>query len=291
MQGQMHTLAVVPNLQKDIGLRVTQDALAVLADAPVTLRLPLSCRRMLSDLCQGNVNFTSDDELYKNADCAIVLGGDGSVIKAASKCARRGIPLLGINLGRIGYLAEVEQNELYLLSRLCRGEYRIERRMMLSVTVMRKGREIHKMQPALNEAVISNGAISHMVDLSLACDGNYVSNFHADGVIVATPTGSTAYSMSAGGPVIDPALDCLCVTPVCAHSLSARPMLLSSQSTLTLENICCREDNTYLTVDGDENFKLLLGDVVSVCRAEVETKMIRFHANSFYSVLNRKMGI
>ena len=244
---------------------------------------------MLGADAPENVTFVPDDMLFSGSDCAVVLGGDGSVIKAASACAEAGIPVLGINLGRVGYLAEVEQDELYLLSRLCRGEYRLERRMMLSVSVERGGKEIHRMPHALNEAVISNGAISHMVELSITCDGNFVTNFHADGVIIATPTGSTAYSMSAGGPIIDPALDCFCMTPVCAHSRSARPMLLASDCTLSIENTCQREDNTYLTVDGAANFKLLHRDIVKIRRSSVETKMIRFHENSFFSVLNRKL--
>lgn len=290
MQKVMQNIVMIPNPQKDIGLRVTRDALAVLSGAPVSVRLPGDVRGLLADNIPDNTAFYPDSDLYTGADCAIALGGDGSVIKVASRCAAAGIPVVGVNLGRVGYLAEVEQDELYLLSRLCRGEYRVERRMMLSVSVLRGGKEIHRMRDALNEAVISNGAISHMVDLSLACDGDPVNKFHADGVIVATPTGSTAYSMSAGGPIIDPALDCFCITPVCAHSLSARPMLMSAQSRLTLENICTREDNTYLTVDGDENFKLLYGDTVSVRRAKAETKMIRFHENGFYAVLNRKFN-
>lgn len=290
MQREIHVLAVIPNIQKDIGLCVTQNTLRVLADAPAKILLPLSIRNIYSAPLPENTVFVPDDVLLNDADCVVVLGGDGSVIKAASSCAERGIPLLGINLGRVGYLAEVEQNELYLLARLFCGEYRIERRMMLSVSVLRNGIVIHKMRNALNEAVISNGTVAHMVDLSLACDGNFISNYHADGVIAATPTGSTAYSMSAGGPIIDPTLDCLCVTPVCAHALSARPILLSAESTLTMENICRREDNTYLTVDGEETCKLFTGDTVSICRAEAETKMIRFHENSFYSILNRKMG-
>lgn len=289
MPKAMRIFAVWPNAQKDIGFRVTRDMLAVMAGEDALLRLPLSLRGVLGADVPENVTFVPDDMLFSGSDCAVVLGGDGSVIKAASACAEAGIPVLGINLGRVGYLAEAEQDELYLLSRLCRGEYRTERRMMLSVSVERGGKEIHRMPHTLNEAVISNGAISHMVELSITCDGNFVTNFHADGVIVATPTGSTAYSMSAGGPIIDPALDCFCLTPVCAHSLSARPMLLASDCTLSIENTCQREDNTYLTVDGAANFKLLHRDIVKIRRSSVETKMIRFHENSFFSVLNRKL--
>lgn len=289
MPNPIHTAAVCPNPQKDLGLSVTRDAIAVLAGCGTKPILPLSMREVLGGKLPSAASFVPDDALFDGCDCAIVLGGDGSVIKAASACAGRRIPVLGINLGRVGYLAEVEQDELYLLSRLCRGEYRIERRMMLSVSVLREGQEIHRMPPALNEAVISNGAISHMVDLNVFCDGQPVSHFHADGVIAATPTGSTAYSMSAGGPIIDPALECFCLTPVAAHSLSARPMLLSAGCTLDIENICRREDNTYLTVDGAANFKLLYGDVVRIRRAQAETAMIRFHENRFFAVLNRKM--
>ncbi len=289
MPKPIHTAAVWPNPKKDIGLRVTRDAIAVLAGCGTTPILPQSARAALGDKLPSAAVFVPDDALFDRCDCAIVLGGDGSVIKAASACAEQKIPVLGINLGRVGYLAEVEPEELYLLSRLCRGEYRVERRMMLSVSVLRDGCEIHRMPPALNEAVISNGAITHMVELSVSCDGQAVTNFHADGVIAATPTGSTAYSMSAGGPIIDPTLDCFCLTPVCAHSLTARPMLLSADCTLDIRNICQREDNTYLTVDGAANYKLLFDDVVRIRKSKAETGMIRFHENSFFSVLHRKM--
>ena len=163
MPKAMRIFAVWPNAQKDTGFRVTRDMLAVMAGGDAILRLPLSLRGALDAAVPENVSFVSDDMLFTGCDCAVVLGGDGSVIKAASACAEAGIPVLGINLGRVGYLAEVEQDELYLLSRLCRGEYRLERRMMLSVSVERGGKEIHHMPHALNEAVISNGAISHMV--------------------------------------------------------------------------------------------------------------------------------
>ena len=289
MPNPIHTVAVCPNPAKDIGLCVTRDAIAVLAGCGAKPVLPLSMRDILGTKLPGTVVFVPDDLLFEGCDCAVVLGGDGSVIKTASACADRRIPVLGINLGRVGYLAEVEQEELYLLSRLCRGEYRMERRMMLSVSVLRGGSEIHRMPHALNEAVISNGEISHMVELAVSCDGQAVSQFHADGVICATPTGSTAYSMSAGGPIIDPALDCFCLTPVCAHSLTARPMVLSSDCTLEICNTCQREDNTYLTVDGAANYKLLYNDIVRIRKSTAETRMIRFHENSFFSVLNRKM--
>ncbi len=287
MQKPIEVLSLMINTQKDVGLSMTREVLSVLSGCPVTVRICDDYRTRLP--AYDRLIFCREEDLLSGADCALVLGGDGSVIKAAGRCARDRIPILGVNLGRVGYLAEVERDELRLLSGLCRGEYRVERRMMLDVSVYRGGKCIYRMPPALNDAVISNGAIAHMVELSVSCGGDPVTDFHADGVIVATPTGSTAYSMSAGGPIIDPAMDCVCVTPVCSHSLTARPMVLSPDSPLSIENICTREDNTFLTVDGVENYKLLEHDVVQITRAAEEALMIRFHENSFYSVLGRKM--
>lgn len=299
MQKPIHSAAIFVCAEKDPGLAVTREMLSVLSGCPLLLNLDVSYKANLNDFRGEQFRYvsdealltcTSDDDSLKAVDCAIVLGGDGSIIRAASRCAPSHIPVLGINLGRVGYLADVERDELWLLSRLCTGDYRTERRMMLSVSVWREGRCIHETAPALNDAVISNGAISHMVELAMALGGEPLYRLHADGVIAATPTGSTAYSMSAGGPVIDPGLSCICVTPVCSHSLNERPMLLSPQSELSVTNVCTREDNTFLTVDGAENFKLLYGDTVKIRRAAAETEMIRFHGNSFYSLLSRKMG-
>ncbi len=291
MEKPISTIAMIINPQKDIGLQTAQKTLFVLAECAVSVRLS-DTYRDTAEFQQYHrfLTFCREEQLLCGADCVLVLGGDGSVIKAASRAAAREIPVLGINLGRVGYLAEVERDALPSLILLCSGDYRVERRMMLDITVRRGGKIVHQMQPALNDAVISNGAIAHMVDLSVSCNGQYLTRFHADGVIAATPTGSTAYSMSAGGSIIDPVLDCICLTPVCSHSLTARPMLLAPASVLTIQNICTREDNTYLTVDGDENFKLLEHDVVEIRRSASETKMIRFGAHSFYMQLHRKLS-
>lgn len=290
MQKPINTAALMICPEKDPGLSAARELLGTVSGYPLQIQIEGRFRGQLSEFSGEQFRFVSEDALYENADCALVLGGDGSIIKAAARCAPKRIPVLGVNLGRVGYLAELERNELWLLPKLCVGDYRTEKRMMLSVSVWRDGKCIHRMTPALNDAVISNGAISHMVDLSLSCEGLPLLRLHADGVIAATPTGSTAYSMSAGGPVIAPVLSCICVTPVCSHSLDARPMVLSPESELSVENICTREDNTYLTADGTENFKLLHGDIVKIRRSETETEMIRFHQNSFYSLLSRKMG-
>ncbi len=280
-------IALAPNAKKDKDLAHTRAVLAALGTLPVTIYL---CEDLIGEIGRvpENVMFCTSEMLCEDADCVLVLGGDGSVIKAAAEASPRGIPILGINLGRVGYLTALEPDALNELARLCTGDYRVEERMMLDARIYRSGVCVRTLPAALNDAVISNGAISHMVELEVSCDGEFFRGYHADGIIVATPTGTTAYSMSAGGPIVAPTLDCICMTPVCSHSLSARPMLFAPTSTLSIENVCVREDNTYLTVDGTENYKLLQGDTVVICRAETVTKLIRFGHDSFAMQLNKK---
>ena len=233
--------------------------------------------------------YLSPEEIYTAADCIIVLGGDGSILDAARRCAPYGKHLLGINLGHLGYMTELEMSDLSMLSRIVEGDYHIDERAMLSVEVYnqnggRKGESF-----ALNDAVISNGSVARIVDLELYEGGALVSGFRADGLIVATPTGSTAYSMSAGGPIVDPRMECLCVTPVCPHSLTARPMLFDDRAVLEIKNVCQREKMLYLTVDGRINFELYRGDTVRITRSPLVTRLVRFREEGFYTKLQEKM--
>ena len=229
------------------------------------------------------------EEVYAEADCVIVLGGDGSILDAARRCAPLGKDLLGINLGHLGYMAELDMTKLDELARVVAGEYLIDERAMLSVEIFNQngGRKAESF--ALNDAVISNGSVARIVDLELYESGEMVSAFRADGLIVATPTGSTAYSMSAGGPIADPKLACLCVTPICPHSLSARPMLFRDDAVLEVKNVCQREKMLYLTVDGRINFELYRGDSVKITRSPMATRLVRLKESGFYTKLQEKM--
>lgn len=229
------------------------------------------------------------DSVYAEADILIVLGGDGSILEAARRAAQRGTPILGINLGHLGYMAELEMGELDLLSRLFSGEYTLEKRSMLRVELL-SGNELRSFCYALNDAVISNGSVSRIVDLELSENGNRVALYRADGMIVATPTGSTAYSMSAGGAIVDPRVQCFCVTPICPHSLSARPMIFSDRATLEIRNVCVREKMLYLTVDGRMNFELYRNQVVRITKSTMQTSLIRFKDCGFYKKLCQKMN-
>ncbi len=233
--------------------------------------------------------YLSPEEIFEAADVIIVLGGDGSILDAARRAAPLGKPLLGINMGHLGYMTELEMSEISLLSRLIEGNYRIDERSMLSVSVLSE-RGVRNESFALNDAVISNGSISRVVDLELYEGGELVSAYRSDGIIVATPTGSTAYSMSAGGPIADPKLPCLCVTPVCPHSLSARSLLFRDDAVIDIKNVCQREKMLYLTIDGRINIEIYRGDTVRVTRAAMTTRLIRLQSGSFYDRLQKKMN-
>ena len=244
-------------------------------------------------------NFLPMDELYAEADLIIVLGGDGTILEAARRSAARGTPILGINLGRVGYMAELEMSELDLIGSLFDrttaegfkpASFEIEKRFMLNVEVLNTAGEVRQTMYGLNDAVITNGAVARIVDIELSEGGNHVTTYRADGLIVATPTGSTAYSMSAGGPVADPRVKCLCVTPICPHSLAARPLIFPDSATLVVRNICQREKMLYLTVDGRSNCELYRNESVRITRSPMEINLVRLKSCGFYNRLRMKMS-
>ena len=228
------------------------------------------------------------EAVYSEANIIIVLGGDGTILEVARRAANRGTPILGINLGRLGYMAELEMSGLDGLDALFTGNYTLDRRSMLRVELF-SGNELKSFCYALNDAVISNGSVSRIVDLELLQAGQHVANYRADGLIIATPTGSTAYSMSAGGAVVDPAVPCFCVTPICPHSFGARPLIFSDDAVLEVRNVCVREKMLYLTVDGRMNFELYRNQTVRITKSDLKTNLIRLAPSSFYSNLRAKM--
>lgn len=235
------------------------------------------------------VTYVSADQLYKQADIIIVLGGDGTILESARRAAPCSKPILGFNLGRLGYMAELDMNETDKLSAIFSGEYKLEERSMLSVEIIGGSGKQRFVGHALNEAVISNGSVARIVDLELYLDGKLMNNYRADGLIVSTPTGSTAYSMSAGGPVIDPRLKCFCVTPISSHSLLARPVALPDDREVCIKNTCRRERSLFLTLDGKTNCEIYFGDVVKITKSDYTTKLIRIKEQMFYRTLRQKM--
>ena len=272
-------VAVIPNLDKR-GSSDTVERLGVFFKKnDITAYIPDS-------ICCSDYIQASDDEIFSVADIIITIGGDGTIIRYAKRAAEYGKPLLGINAGRMGYLANIEQNEYNLLSKLKTGEYTIEERMMLYVTVKENGKIIGGYE-VMNDAVITSGFISRIIDVQASVDGDTIS-YRADGLIVSTPTGSTAYSMSAGGPIIDPSMNCMCITPICSHALSAKPILLNSNKTVRLKAFSKKRTDIYLSVDGRKVANVKPYTEIYVTRSEKAVKLVRINDRSFYKTLSLK---
>lgn len=229
-----------------------------------------------------------DEAFFSSMEVALSLGGDGTLLSASRKVAPYGIPVLGINLGHLGFLSELERDDFHLLSQLFRGEYVIENRMRLQVTAARSGEEPLQFS-ALNDAVISRGFYSKLIDLEITADGNYLNRYTADGIIIATPTGSTAYSLSAGGPVIEPDIEVFSVVPVCPHSIGTRPLVLSSEKKLTVQVESQLGNGFSLSVDGD-SAELPLGSEITIQKSPEVTRLIRMKNRNFYDVLRHKLS-
>ncbi len=233
-------------------------------------------------------SYLSPEELYAQAEMVIVLGGDGAMLDVARRAATAGIPILGINMGRIGYMTELEMDELELLDRVFEGKARHDRRTLLQVEACSGAGQSKLCTYALNEAAITGGSAARIVDLELSDGAELIDTYRADGLLVATPTGSTAYSLSAGGPIVDPKLSCFCVTPICSHSLLARPLVFPDTATLKIKNVCVREKALHLTVDGRSTFDLYYGDTVVITRSPLQITLLRVKEESFYSKIRMK---
>ena len=272
-------VAVLPNLDKHGSAEVVEKLGKILKEEQIDAYIPDS-------VCATGFSHLPEDELYKKADLIITIGGDGTIIRYAKRAALDNKAVLGINAGRMGYLANIEQNELGLISKLKKGEYFVEKRMMLSVSIYENGKLINE-YTALNDAVITSGFISRIVDIQTFVGNDYIS-YRADGLIVSTPTGSTAYSMSAGGPIIDPLTECFCITPICSHSLSAKPIILGADKTVKLKAFSKKRTDIYLTVDGRKVSALKPFTEVVVKRSDKVAQLVRLNDRSFYKTLSYK---
>jgi len=232
------------------------------------------------------VKYTSEKELLASAECVVVFGGDGTIMRTAHDTH---LPILGINLGRIGYIAELEINELELLSALADGNFSVDSRMMLDYSVTVGGKEISGETPVLNDIVLSKGGYSVMPEIELVCNGEEVGKYFCDGLICATPTGSTAYSLSAGGSIVDTGMECFCVTPIAPQSFYAKPLIFGGNSTLDFQKGKRGHGRLKLIADGVFVAELNDGDRVTVKKSDTEARFIRIKRNNFYSVMRSKM--
>lgn len=232
----------------------------------------------------------SQGSAIRSIDIAIVLGGDGSIINASTQVCAYMIPILSINFGTLGYLTELEAADVELVNSVLDGSYTVEERMMLIPKIVHADGSVTYTPPALNDIVLSNGPIARILNFNLSCDDVLIQRHRADGMIIATPTGSTAYSMSAGGPVLAPELDAICMTPICSHSFANRPVIVPGSSTIKLSELGTVTGNSvYITVDGRFAEKLEDTDSVIITRSESKTRLIRLRKNNFLTALNSKL--
>ena len=234
------------------------------------------------------VYFLEDfSQLVNLCDVVIAIGGDGTIIHAACIAAHQGKQILGINLGRVGFVAGLETNEIDLLERLVNGDYTVEERMILKIELEHNGK--HEVHHAINDAVIARGSLSKMIDVDVSMNGSSVTQYRADGVILATPTGSTAYSLSAGGPVIDPCMHCILLSPICPHSLMTRSVVFGPDTQLKITATSHYDSEIFLTIDGETSIQITDGTSIFVGRSSQTAKIIRLKNTNFYEIVNEKL--
>lgn len=231
--------------------------------------------------------FFDTDELIENCDIVIVVGGDGTTLNVAKAASLHNKLTLGINAGRLGFMSGLERDELSLLNRLVSGEYEVEERMMINARLLSENGVQDFI--CLNDAVITRGDLARLIDVTVKSDGRVITKNRADGMIIATPTGSTAYSMAAGGPVVSPDNSCFVVTPICPHSLVNRSIVFSSDKELeiTVEND--KNNTSYLSIDGEKSVTVTKNSKIIISKSEYVAKLIKIKPDSFYEILNKKL--
>lgn len=283
----MRNVILTPNPYRDKNFQTVRGAMQILKDAGVNPRLCLPFEVDRSYDLPKDLHFNRLDRELPNADMVICFGGDGTILHMAKAATRKGIPILGVNIGTMGFMAELESTELDKLTRIARGDYTLDSRMMLDVTVQRD-RDIIFHDICLNDAVVTKGAVARIVHLAVKCDGIQAMECGGDGVIISTPTGSTAYSYSAGGPIVEPEAENIIITPICAHEMGSRSIVASDKRVVTVEMVQNARRNAYLSVDGGRAVRLNMGDIATIKKSHLTTKLVRLKDRSFYDVVNAK---
>lgn len=283
----MERFCIITNREKDEDLTVTNQIGAILTE-----NKKIWCLAREHSAVNGS-RYTRAEELPEDVECAIVLGGDGTLLQAAHDLAGLELPILGINLGTLGFLAETELSEVRTaLNQLFEGHYMIEERMRLAVDF--SGADCLRAVPdALNDLVITRSGFSRLIGTGIYVNGELVNDYRGDGVIISTPTGSTGYNLSAGGPILSPSAEMMVITPICPHSLNARSIVVSAGDTVGVRIRTSKKtqnEEAIATIDGSYAVNLKAEDYIEIKKAERTTRLIRFHSGSFYQVLRMKLN-
>ena len=286
----MKHIILTPNPYRDKNFQTVRAAIKVLREAGIEPKVCLPFEVDRSFELPRDIRFSRLDRELPNAELLICFGGDGTILHTAKAATRKGVPVLGVNIGTMGFMAELESGELEKLALLAEDKYTIDNRMMLDVTVQRD-RDIIYHDICLNDAVITKGAVARIVHLAVKCDGVQAMECGADGVVISTPTGSTAYSLSAGGPIVEPQANSIIVTPICSHDVGSRCIVASDKRVITVELTQNARRNAYLSADGGKAIRLNIGDVVTIKKSKLETRLVRLVDRNFFDVVNTKFKI
>lgn len=284
----MKKFYIIANSDKDKDLVVTHELEEYLKSKEVAYHIHVITPKEDA----GNARFTNEDEIDDDTDCIIVTGGDGTLIQASRDIRDKNIPLIGINLGYLGYLTEIEKEDIQKdIDMLLDGNYTLESRIMLNGSVYRDGKLVFE-DISLNDIVVGRAESLRIVDFKMYVDGEFLNLYSADGVIVSTPTGSTAYNLSAGGPILEPKTNIVAITPICSHTLNNRSVVISADSDVDVV-ICpgrhLSGNNTVAYFDGNSTFLLKENDVLKIRKSKLTTKFVRIHNKSFIEILHSKM--
>ena len=283
----MKNVILTPNPYRDKNFRTVREAVRILDAAGIQSKVCLPFEVDKSFELPRDIRFSRLDRELPNADMVICFGGDGTILHMAKAATRKGIPILGVNIGTMGFMAELESTEMDKLAKLAADDYRLDSRMMLDVTVQRD-RDIIYHDICLNDVAITKGSVGRIVHLNVKCDDVTAMECGGDGMVISTPTGSTAYSLSAGGPIVEPDARNIIITPVCAHDMISRSMVMSDRRTVTVQMTQNVRRNAFLSVDGGKAIRMNMGDVAIIKKSRLETKLVRLNDRSFYEILNTK---
>lgn len=284
----MNKVFIFPNFTKSDTTAVTESAVHAFYELGFSVYLEEESREYLSAAVQKKCGFFPYASCLEKCEFITVIGGDGSILRIATDAARNRKPILGINTGKVGFMSELDPHELIYLRDLVKGNYTIDSRMMLDATILRGNKTLYH-APLLNDAVITKGTLVRLINIDVSINGTRTTALRGDGIIVSTPTGSTAYTLSAGGPIIEPNANCIAVTPICAHELGAKPFVVSDDR--KIEILAGTSENpAFFSPDGAAPLELSPADIVVLERSQLKTKLIRLKNLGFYDIVYKKLS-
>lgn len=283
----MKNIFICPNMRKNGITTAVKETCQVLHACGAHITMPPQAQSIGAG--NSDIRYLNLDDAITQSDFIISLGGDGTILRVARQAAIHSIPLLGVNVGHVGFMTELEREEIELIREVFEGHYTIDNRMMLELSILRNGHSVYT-QTALNDVTVTKQNPFHVIRLDISADSVPVTGFRGDGVIIATPTGTTAYSLAAGGPIIEPSAENIAVTPICPHAMQAQSFAFSPEREIAVTASGLDGSAVCVSADGDGGIEVRPDDVVVVRRSKLDTQLIRIKGKSFYHILRKKLS-